>query len=143
MSASNSVSVDRMAWLTGEWVGGLGEQHVEEVWSAPRHGCIENKVRLSDPDTVALIELMMVRESVDEQGAASLTLRLRQFDGELNQVTDQLMVLDELTDTRAAFKASGEGKLLTLSYTQTAPGEMDIDVGVAPGVVVTAKVSQR
>ena len=55
MSASNSVSVDRMAWLTGEWVGGLGEQHVEEVWSAPRLGCIENKVRLSDPDVVALI----------------------------------------------------------------------------------------
>lgn len=136
------VSVARMAWITGEWTGSLGEQRVEEIWSKPYLGCIENKVRLSDPDNVALIELMMVREATTAAGEPTLTLQLRQFDGTLAPVAEQAMVLDELTDTLAAFKLDGEGHIARLSYEETAPGQMEIQVSLKAGPVVTANVTR-
>jgi hypothetical protein len=137
------VSVERLAWLSGDWAGTLGEQRVEEFWSEPHLGCIENKVRLSNPDDVALIELMMVREAVTDAGEPTLSLRLRQFDGTLAPVADQAMLLDELTDTFAAFKLNGEGHIERLSYRESAPGQMEIQVSLKAGPVVTANVTRR
>ncbi|MEM1435991.1 MAG: DUF6265 family protein [Pseudomonadota bacterium] len=136
-------SLDALGWIAGDWIGTLGDQTVEEFWTAPRHGCVENKVRLSSPENVALIELMMVRDATTDSGEPTLTLRLRQFDEHLEQVALQDMVLSEQTASSVAFAATGEGRLAGLSYRETAPGEMQIDVTLKEGPVVTALVTKR
>ena len=83
---------------------------------------------------------MMVRAATTATGEPTLTLRLRQFDEHLEQIAQQDMVLSEQTSTSVAFAASGEGRLAGLSYKETAPGEMQIDVTLKDGPVVTALV---
>ena len=138
-----SASVEAMAWISSDWLGSLGDQRVEEFWSTPHLGCIENKVRLSSPDAIVMIELMTVRETTDASGQPTLTLQLRQFDADLTLLTEQRMRLETLAPEHVAFVADGEGKLAGLSYRLTEPNTMQIDVTVPGGQVITAVVQRR
>lgn len=134
--------VQALAWISGNWLGHLGEQLVEEFWSEPRHGSIENKVRLCNPDGIALIELMAIRESVTEAGQPTLTLHLRQFDETLNLLTSQQMQLATLTDSSVAFAASGDAKIHGLAYSEVSSTAMKIEVTLQTGHMVTAAVER-
>lgn len=142
MAIALTPSVDQMSWIAGEWVGALGPQRVEEFWSEPRLGCIENKVRLSDPDAVALIELMMVREAQTDDGEPTLTLCLRQFDRDLTPLREQLMVLAALGENSVRFEDTAGGHIKSLGYRECAPGVMQIEVDLRAGPVVVAEVAR-
>ena len=141
-AATQAVSVDALAWISSDWAGSLGDQVVEEFWSKPRLGCIENKVRLSNADAIVMIELMTIRETADAAGTPTLTLELRQFDAALKELTNQRMKLEALGETSVAFVADGEGKLAGLAYALTDPDTMRIDVTVPGGQVITATVQR-
>ena len=135
--------VNALAWISSDWLGSLGDQTVEEFWSSPRLGCIENKVRLSNPDAIALIELMTIRETTAADGEPTLTLQLRQFDADLTLLTELKMHLDTLAHEHVAFVAEEGGKLAGLSYRLTDPDTMQIDVTLPGGQIVTATVKRR
>lgn len=141
-TTQQDTSVEALAWISSDWAGSLGDQVVEEFWSTPRLGCIENKVRLSNAEAIVMIELMTIRETTGEDGQATLTLELRQFDAALTLLTNQRMKLDALGETSVAFVAEGEGKLAGLAYSLTDPDTMRIDVTVPGGQVITATVQR-
>lgn len=142
MAMALKPSVEQMSWIAGEWVGTLGPQRVEEFWSQPHLGCIENKVRLSDPDAVALIELMMVREAKTELGEPTLTLSLRQFDRDLMPLREQFMMLSALDEHSVVFEDTADGHIRSLGYRERDPGAMQIEVTLRAGPVVVAEVAR-
>ncbi|MEM6710272.1 MAG: DUF6265 family protein, partial [Pseudomonadota bacterium] len=123
LKLSADQSIDLLQWLAGTWVGELGEQQVEETWTAPRHGCIENKVRLSSAEDIVLIELMTVREKTTA-GERTLVLQLRQFNADLDLLTAQSMELSELTSSRVAFTTDEATRIRGLAYGLEADGRM-------------------
>ena len=137
MSQANT-SIDSIAWLTGSWQGSLGPMTVEETWYPPKHGSMQMMIRLSNPDTLQMLEFIVVREVTDQSGGNSLALDLRQFSPAMELVTDQSMTLLSQSDRSIAFTMDGEASVKKLEYTLTETNQLKVDVTVATGDVVTA-----
>lgn len=131
-------SIDSIAWLTGSWQGSLGPMTVEETWYPPKHGSMQVMIRLSNPDTLQMLEFIVVREVIDEDGGRSLVLDLRQFSPDMQLVTDQSMTFLHQSDRSIAFTMHGEASVKKLEYALTDANQLKVDVTVATGDVVTA-----
>ncbi len=123
--------------MVGPWVGGLGEQTVEEDWRPAKAGCMSTMVRLSSASAIDLIELISIREEAD-----SLQLHLRQFTPKLELVRSQEMALDALEDKYARFVAPDAG-IEALTYRQPEAEYLYVDVTLKGGMVVTAQLKRR
>ena len=47
--------------MVGSWQGLLGAEMVEETWSPPELGGMDTMIRLSSPEGVQMIELIIIR----------------------------------------------------------------------------------
>ena len=70
---ADAASVADLAWMSGSWVGPMGEQRLEENWTRPADGSIASLIRISGGGETELIELILIEE---EEG--SLVFRVRQ-----------------------------------------------------------------
>jgi len=133
-------TLESLDWMVGGWSGSLGPQTVEESWSVPHMGSMETMIRLSSPDGVQMIELIVIREVTDEEGNPSLMLHLRQYSPALELRTDQDMRLDHIAEQQVSFVAVGEPTVPRLAYELLGPGHLQVQVTIVTGDVVSAEL---
>ena len=114
-----TASVESLSWMVGSWKGTLGEQTVEETWSPPEMASMDTMIRLSSPEGVQMIELIVIREVHDESDKDSLMLHLRQFSPALELRTSQDMQLKDMARHSVSFVAKEGESIKQLVKYQT------------------------
>ena len=130
-------SITSLEWLVGHWEGSLGPMTVEETWYPPKHGSMQMMIRLSNPDSIQMLEFIVVREVSD-----GLILHLRQFGEDMELRTNQEMPLLEQSETAVSFKGEENSSVRRLDYTLLGDNQLKVDVTVATGDVVSAELSR-
>jgi hypothetical protein len=122
--AEEKVSVNSLAWMTGNWVG-EGPQVLEENWITPSNGSIGSLVRSTSNGETRMIEMIVIEE---EEG--SLVLRVQQWNPGFAPRTPgpQTMKLVALEESRVSFKSIAEGGMAGLTYSRPTPDTFNIDV---------------
>jgi hypothetical protein len=133
-------TLESLDWMVGGWSGSLGPQTVEESWSVPHMGSMETMIRLSSPDGVQMLELIVIREVTDEEGDPSLMLHLRQYSPTLELRTEQDMKLDHIAEHEVSFVAVGEPSVPRLVYELLGPDHIQVHVTIVTGDVVSAEL---
>ncbi len=126
--AAAQVSVADLAWMTGTWVGPLGEQTLEEHWVEPSNGTIACVVRFTSNGATNIYELIVIAEEAD-----TLVFRVRQWHPGFVPFDSQTMTLADIGNRRVSFKAVGPGNFATLSYARPANDEFHIAVQTQDG----------
>ena len=118
-------SVSQLAWMTGTWVGPIGEQTLEESWTNPEAGTITCVVRFRHQGKTNIYELSVIEEEAD-----SLMYRVRQWGPGFVPLDPpgQDMALAEIGERRVSFKAIGPGNFETLTYSSPVDDEFHIAV---------------
>lgn len=126
-------SVDDLMFMKGRWAGTLGPATLEETWNAPRAGTMVAVVRLSSPEGLGFVELIIISEQDD-----TLVLRLQQFTGTFDPLLpDTLeMTLTELTDNSVSFTAKEGSPITQLTYTRVSDSEFTISGQGAQGPIL-------
>ena len=125
MSQAIAKEIEDLSWLTGTWVGQIGDMELEETWNQPKAGSIQAVSRLRNGDEMLMVEMIVIDEHED-----SFRLRLQQWDPgmEPRETGRQTMELTELKDKQARFEATDEGPLKTLTYHRKSETEFEITV---------------
>ncbi|MCZ6503431.1 MAG: DUF6265 family protein [Gammaproteobacteria bacterium] len=130
--------IESLAWMVGSWKGTLGPQTVEETWSSPRAGSMDAMIRLSTPEGVQMIELIVIREVQVADGEDSLMLHLRQFSPALELRTSLDMQRQAIAAQSVSFVADESAAIEQLTYTRMAQDHLRVEVTLATGEVFTA-----
>lgn len=96
-------------------------------------------IRLSNPDSIQMLEYIVVREVADQHG---LLLHLRQFSEALELRNSQEMPLIGQEDRSVSFAAGEDASIRRLDYTLRDDGLLQVDVTVSTGDVVTAELAR-
>lgn len=124
-------SVADLGWISGSWIGQLGDRNLEETWSEPGAGTIAAVVRMTSDDKTVMVELLFIRE---ENG--TLALHVEPWNPELQPGMPgfQKLVLTELGENRARFTGTVTGKgFRTLTYSRPEPELFRIEVETQEG----------
>ena len=65
LPASAAAQEDRLSWLTGRWVGKVGEAYAEEQWSDVAAGARMGMFRWVEGDRIDVYEFLLIRETGD------------------------------------------------------------------------------
>ena len=132
-SSAVYAGVDDLAWMKGRWAGNLGPATLEETWNDPKAGTMVAVVRMSSPQGVGFVELIVINEEDD-----TLVLRLQQFSATYEPLMPSAhkMTMTGQTETSISFAAE-EGPIKKLSYSRegdtfTIAGEGDQGPFTAP-----------
>jgi len=118
-----NASIDKVAFLQGDWSGHMGQDHAQEIWSAPHGDNIIGCFRWVKADgKLSMAELLTITQ---ENG--TLVLRMRHHNGklegwksEVETNTAMTLVLSEIEGSRAVFANAGQGgDVAQVSYTVT------------------------
>lgn len=117
--------IEDLSWLTGTWVGQLGDIELEETWNQPKAGSIQAVARMRSGEQMLMVEMIVIDEHED-----SFRLRLQQWDPgmEPRATGRQSMKLTELKEKKASFEAEDEGPLKSVSYHRKSETEFEITV---------------
>ena len=107
-----AAGVEDLAWMKGRWAGNLGPATLEETWNEPRAGTMVAVVRMSSPEGVGFVELIVINEEND-----TLVLRLQQFSATFEPLMPEphRMVMSGQTESSITFAAES-GPLTKLGY---------------------------
>lgn len=136
--SNTPASIESLSWMVGSWKGNLGSLTVEETWTAPAANSMDTMIRLTGPEGVQMIELIVIREVQDPEGKDTLVLHLRQFSPALVIRTSLDMQLQELAGQSVSFMAKESAGITQLAYTRMAENHLRVEVTVATGDVLTA-----
>jgi hypothetical protein len=103
-------------------------------------GSMETMIRLSNPDGVQMVELIVIREVTNEEGNPSLILHLRQYSPALELRTEQDMQLGHIAEHQVSFVAEGEASVPGVAYELLGPGHLQVHVTIVTGDVVSAEL---
>ncbi len=108
-----TLSIDRLSWLTGNWKGPRNGGVLEEIWLPPRAGTITALVRSSKESDTRFVEIVHIREIND-----SLELSLQLFNNSLEpeNISAHNFELTEIGSSFVAFKGLSDGAHRSLSY---------------------------
>ena len=95
-------------------------------------------IRLTSAESTDMVELIVIREEAD-----SLVLHLRQFSPALELRLTQDMPLAAITADSVTFKAPDGSAIPFLAYRRIDDEQMEVDVTVAGGQVLTAQLERR
>ena len=112
--SAQAASVDSLSWMEGRWSGNLGPATLEETWNDPKAGTMVALVRMTTPDGVGFVELIVINEEDD-----TLVLRLQQFSATYEPLmpSPQRLVMSGQTDTSISFSAE-DGPMTALTYSR-------------------------
>ena len=130
-----TANIESLSWMAGSWKGLLGEQTVEETWSRPELGSMDTMIRLSSPEGVQMIELIVIREVRVSEGNNTLALHLRQFSPGLEARARQDMELQDISTQSVSFVADSNSGIKQLSYSRIAQDQLKVEVTVDTGDV--------
>ena len=139
--AAPKATVQDLAWMTGTWVGPVGDsgQVLEESWAQPVAGSIAALVRMRGQEATSMVELIAI-----EQEGESLVLHIQQWDpGFLPRPPGaQKLTLQAIGENRVVW--AGDGPMRSLTYGRPTLDTFTIDVETADGkfhVVLRAQPS--
>ena len=138
-----TASIESLSWMAGSWKGLLGEQTVEETWSPPEMGSMDTMIRLSSPEGVQMIELIVIREVRVSEGNNTLALYLRQFSPGLEARAGQDMELQDISTQSVSFVADANSGIKQLSYTRIAQDQLRVEVTVVTGDVFSVNLRPK
>ncbi len=110
---SETLSIDRLSWLTGNWKGPRDGGVLEEIWLPPLAGTITALVRSSkDPDT-RFVKIVHIREI-----NSSLELHLQHLNNSLEpeHISAHNFELTDIGSRFVSFKGISDGAHRSLSY---------------------------
>ena len=110
-----AVEIEELAWMTGSWQGEMGPVTVEEAWSTPEAGVMTTMIKLTGPEGVNMIELIVIRQEQE-----TLMLHLRQFSPALELRLAQDMRLEEISTSAVRFVGGEDASIKALGYSRTA-----------------------
>lgn len=118
-----SISINRLVWLTGRWQGPRNGGLLEESWLPPRANTVTAVVRLTKNDLTEFVEIIKITETED-----ALELRLRLFGSDLNLLNEEPHVFKAINQQKHSITFRGVSKSAhrTLRYELVAPGRFDI-----------------
>ena len=126
-----SARIADLGWITGSWVGQLGDRTLEETWSKPSAGTMAALVRMTNNDKTVLLELLFIRE---ENGTLALHVQPWNPERQPGMPGFQKLVLTKLEGERARFKGTVDGEgFKTLTYSRPAPEKFRIEVETQEG----------
>ena len=126
-----SARVADLGWITGSWVGQLGDRTLEETWSEPGAGTMAALVRMTGNDKTVMLELLFIRE---ENGTLALHVQPWNPERQPGMPGFQKLVLTELEGRRARFRGTVDGEgFRTLTYSRPAADMFRIDVETQEG----------
>ena len=134
--------IHSLDWMVGPWAGSLGTDKVEECWSKPVNGCMDTCIRLSGPDAVRMLELIVIEEITADDGNPDLILHLRQFGPTLDLRTDQDLNLETLSAGKVRFVDPSGSSISGLAYELLDSGQMEVSVTVPTGDVLKASLAR-
>ena len=110
---NETLSIDRLSWLTGNWKGPRDGGVLEEIWLPPLAGTITALVRSSEESETRFVEIIHIREI-----NGSLELNLQLFDNSLEpeNINAHNFELTEIGSSFVAFKGISEAAHRSLSY---------------------------
>lgn len=108
-----TLSIDRLSWLTGNWKGPRDGGVLEEIWLPPLAGTITALVRSSEESETRFVEIIHITEIND-----SLELNLQLFNNSLEpeNINAHNFELTEIGSSFVAFKGISDGSHRSLSY---------------------------
>lgn len=128
--AAPKATVQDLAWMTGTWVGPVGNsgQVLEENWAQPVAGSIAALVRMRAQGANSMVELI----TIEEEGE-SLVLHIQQWDPGFapRPPGPQKLTLQAIGEHRVAW--AGDGPMRSLAYARPRPDTFTIDVETADG----------
>ena len=136
-------NTESLYWMVGSWKGSLGEQTVEETWSTPQMGSMDTMIRLSSPEGVQMIELIVIREVTVSKEKKTLALFLRQFSPDLELRATQDMLLQDISTQSVSFFSEASSGIKQLSYTLLAPDQLTVDVTTVTGGVFSVNLQSK
>ena len=120
-----------LGWITGSWIGQLGDRTLEETWSEPAAGTMAALVRMTGNDKTVMVELLFIRE---ENGTLALHVQPWNPERQPGMPGFQKLVLTELDGRRARFRGTVDGEgFRTLTYSRPDPELFRIDVETQAG----------
>ena len=108
-----TLSIDRLSWLTGNWKGPRDGGVLEEIWLPPLAGTITALVRSSEASATRFVEIIHITELND-----SLELNLQLFNNSLEpeSINAHNFELTEISSSFVSFKGISDGSHRSLSY---------------------------
>ena len=108
-----SISVEELSWLTGNWEGQINGNILEETWLPPRAGTIVALVRSSNESGTNFVEIIIIKEI-----NGTLELQLQLFENSLLPINSQphRFELTKIEENYISFKGVTSGAHKTLSY---------------------------
>ena len=117
-------SVEDLAWMTGSWIGKMGPNTIEEIWSNPKSGSMQATVRISSETSTLVHEVVVISEDGD-----SLVLHLQQWSAKFEPLAPATkMTLMERTENSITFAGDSEAMIQRLTYTRVSDVEFTISV---------------
>ena len=135
--------LESLSWMAGSWKGSLGEQTVEETWSPPEMSSMDTMIRLSSPEGVQMIELIVIREVRVFEGENTLVLHLRQFSPALELRASQDMQLQDISTQSVSFVSDESSGIKKLVYTRIAQDHLKVEVTVVTGDVFSVNLRPK
>ena len=110
-----SISVEELSWLTGNWEGPINGNILEETWLEPRAGTIIALVRMTNELGTDFVEIIHIKEL-----NGTLELHLKLFDNALSPTTPKAhkFELTKIDKDYISFKGISPGAHRTLSYSR-------------------------
>ena len=110
-----SISVEELSWLTGNWEGPINGNTLEETWLEPRAGTIIALVRMTNEVGTDFVEIIHIKEL-----NGTLELHLKLFDNALSPTTPKAhkFELTKIDKDYISFKGISPGAHRTLSYSR-------------------------
>ena len=138
--AGPPATVADLSWMTGNWVGALGPNQLEENWIGGEGSSIAAMVRMTGNDATSMFEMITIEE-VD----GSLVLQIQQWDPGMAPRTEgaQKMELEEIGENSVKFKAVTEGGMASLAYSHPDAETFIIHVVQASGQVFDITLTAR
>ena len=110
---NETLSIDRLSWLTGNWKGPIDGGALEEIWLPPLAGTITALVRSSRDSETRFVEIVHIREI---NGSLELNLQLFNNSLEPENRNAHNFELTEIGSSFVAFKGISDGAHRSLSY---------------------------
>ena len=128
--AATPPSAADFTWLSGDWVGKMGDSLIEEIWSEPAGGTLVGMFRWSTDEGVRVYELLSIEDS--DKGPV---LYLRHFSAGLSAWEEEAMPLelDAFGEGRASFQNVTDGESTRLTYERTPGGGLNITLDKVEG----------
>ena len=126
--STDFVSIDQLAWLTGNWEGPRKNGGtLEETWLPPRGNTVTAIVRFIQENRTDFVEIINIEKKDD-----SLELRLRMFTPTLeparNKSKPMVLKLSKIEPSRVEFEGVSDGALRKLCYEKVSSDLFTIEI---------------